>query len=255
MHPKTKLQLLSNFIEKRNHRRGTVANLEMIRYAEKSITDKIKFPVKNVLYVGIGHGLDAILNILDQKYENVYGVDPFIETDGNGDEDYGALLDLIRSLDLNNNISIFRETIQDFLLKNNSIKFDLVIFKDSLHHIFVTKDSLNRSDLKVNYDNLVEKLHSLINVDGNVLIVEVSRFNLRRVAKKLGLYKTIMDYDTKQQPRQWIEPYLNLGWQVHSFNDYIPYKLRFLNKYKKLSKIFFPRYSFGEVYSVLLKKR
>ena len=84
-----------NFIDaviSRGKRRGLTGDVVRLRYANDCFYNSVEQPSESVLYVGVGHGLDALLTLNDGLVNNITGVDPFIGEHGNDDEDYESLL-------------------------------------------------------------------------------------------------------------------------------------------------------------------
>jgi len=224
---KLKPALLEKHISRRAAHRSLTVNLTKMRYVQTSLFSMVpEDNRKRALYVGVGHGHDATLALLSEMVEEVIGVDPFIETDGNGDEDYRALLELIDELELNNSFTVERKTIQDYLATCNKT-FDLIIVSDALHHIFVTTDLLSHSELFADAVSLFSDLYRVSNKSGMMVISEVEKYGLRPWLNRTGVLKGNIDFSTKQPSCEWKKAAEKASWKLCNVRNYIPYQLRF----------------------------
>lgn len=153
----------------------------------------------NALFVGVGHGHDAIIQMLLSRIQKVDGVDPFFPKDGNDDTDYVALLSLIKDLDSQGRFSVHKEIIQDYL-KTCRKKFDLIVLPDVLHHIFVTEERLDRTALHDQCVNLFRRLASVSNESGVMIISDAPRSGLRCALANHGFINSAVNYKTKGNP-------------------------------------------------------
>lgn len=220
--------LLEKHISRRAEHRGLTVNLTKMRYVQASLFSMIpEENRKRALYVGVGHGHDATLALLSGMVEEIIGVDPFVETDGNGDEDYRDLLELINKLKLNNSFTVERKTIQDYLATCNKT-FDLIIISDALHHIFVTTALLSHSELFADAVSLFSDLYRVSNKSGVMVISEVERYGLRPWLNRIGVLKGHIDFPTKQPSYEWKKAAEKASWKLCDIRNYVPYPLRFV---------------------------
>lgn len=91
------LTVLKTAIETRSRKRNLTANLDKLSYANEISLEHIpeNNPSKDVLLIGVGSGHDVVSNLLQNKFHSALGIDLYIATDGNDDEDYRTLLELI----------------------------------------------------------------------------------------------------------------------------------------------------------------
>jgi hypothetical protein len=220
------IRLLSNHIESRNITRRLKVNINKLAYSNNYLfVNNSSMKQKSALHIGLGHGHDTILSLLNNDINTAVGVDPFIESDGNGDSDYSGLLQLRDEMNLTERLQVFRLSIQDYLKKNDK-KFDLIIINDVLHHMFVTKKRLDKSSLFLEAVGFFSKLKNASH-DSTVLVVsDRIRHGFRPMLITIGLSKSETDYSTKQSARQWTKAIEKSGWKLFHTVNYIPYPLK-----------------------------
>lgn len=211
-------------IEMRAKRRGLYISVEKFRYANNYIYP-VKDTIEKALYVGIGHGQDAIIALLDNKVKKIIGVDPYISEDGNDDIDYKELNELILQCNLSERIEIHRTTVQDYMRSDANNKFDLIIFNDVLHHIFWTEKLLDQSEYYNGAVELFSMISSLLNDDGMVVVADVVRTGIRPLMVTLGLINTAVVYKAKQPSSQWSKA-ASSSFRLLKRRAYIPYMFR-----------------------------
>lgn len=223
-------EVLIKSIEQRSEKRGLASSIEKMRYALKLFFLPIRRnKFSKVLFVGVGHGHDALLALLENKTDVVVGVDPFIAEDGNDDEDYDELVALINELNLTNRFFLHKETIQSFLEKTSEV-YDLIIITDVLHHIFVTCEPLSQSQCFHVAKALFGQLRMAAAAPNSVLAIsEAYRFGLRPWLSRKGLIEGHVDYHTKQSPSQWEYAATAGGWKYIETRVYVPFALRKLS--------------------------
>jgi SAM-dependent methyltransferase len=174
--------------------------------------------------VGCGHGLDALLAILDGHIESVVGVDPY-EKGGNNYDDYVELLKLIEECSLKDRFIVERTDCESHI---NGIEddFDLIVAADVMHHIFATRSLLHLSSLYTKAASLFKSFARSTKPHGMIAISEVHRDGLRPFLKKLGILKTHLSYGDKQNWHEWHRPAVEAGWKLVSVKNYVPYAFR-----------------------------
>jgi SAM-dependent methyltransferase len=222
--------ILKQAMEKRAKHRGLKVDFERMRYFNSALfEDEIGVVNSNTLYVGCGHGHDALLALLDGLTQCVVGVDPYISGHGNNDEDYRLLGEIIDELDLAGRFAVKRMLIQDYLEETDQ-KFDRIVINDVLHHIFVTDERLTKSDLFSDAVELFASLSEVLTDDGALLIADVGRHGFRqyvhRVARPLGVSHFQGNYTHKQQWNEWDAAVQKGGWRLMALRNYVPYGLR-----------------------------
>lgn len=219
------VQLVETSIEKRAERRQLHVSLAHMRYVQECFFEDIPAPCRGkALYVGCGHGHDALLALLDGFVTSVVGIDPY-EEGGNDNEDYVELLSLIDACGLTDRFTVLRGDAVSYV-RDVQGEFDLIVCADVMHHIFETPDILHRSDL---YDGAVQVFGDFATActpHGMMAISEVHRHALRPFLKNLGVLKGHVDYTTKQNWGAWSRTATAGGWSLSAVRNYIPYAFR-----------------------------
>ncbi|MBN2354054.1 MAG: hypothetical protein JXD23_15895 [Spirochaetales bacterium] len=214
-------------ILQRSERRIVSTAIDNLRYYNEKIYRYLKrADATQVLYIGIGHGHDALLALLDNRVEKIIGADPYISCDGNDEEDYGKLLGLVEHYSLENRLTLYKGTIEDFCASRSDLRFDAIFMLDVLHHIFITRSPITRSPLA---DLAVETFRMLrsISTDTTHLIVsEKTRRGLRPFLSRIGIRYSSADYSTKQQFTQWNRLARKGGWRLSHLHNYVPHSFR-----------------------------
>jgi hypothetical protein len=217
-------------MEARAKKRGLTGDFARLRYANGYIFDRSSTRPRYVLYVGIGHGLDALLALLDGKCTAVVGVDPYVAADGNDEEDYSDLITLIKDLKLGDRFEVHRKTIAVYLATSHPVA-DRIIVNDVLHHIFLTTEPLRQSELFERVQTLFAMLRKVAGSNTKLIVGDVSRTGMRPVLGRLGLYHASIKYRTKQNWREWDAAISAAGWRRQCLIDYVPYRLRHIRRW------------------------
>lgn len=212
-------------IHARMLRRSLTGSLEGMRYANGYAF--VDSPANNTLYVGVGHGLDALLALADDHMKKAIGVDPFIAEHGNDEDDEATLARLIADLGLAGRFVLHKGVIQDYRPAKSDLP-DLVVINDVLHHIFETRERLRRSALYPQAVELFQHLHEISAPGARLVIGDVSRHGLRQLLGRIGLHQAHIDWNTKQNWREWDAAVRRGGWRRLAATDYVPYRLRSL---------------------------
>lgn len=211
--------------------RGLTVDYKKLEYFVKEFFNPIDLPQNaKALFVGLGHGHDAVLALAETTLSTIVGVDPFIENHGNGVSDHDELINLVNELGLSEKIEIKKMHVQEYL-RDCVEKFDVIVCADVLHHIFVTPLSLNKSECAREAEELFKSFHSVLNRDGRLLISETSRHGLRPFLAKRNVLKTEVDYTTKQDFSEWVICASNAAWNLERVSNYVPYQLRNFSRY------------------------
>lgn len=220
------LKSFESAVTARCSRRGSSADATRFRYANARIYASLAgHPASHALYVGVGHGLDALLALEDGLAQRVTGVDPFVGEHGNDEGDYHNLLELIGETGLADRFRLVRATVQEYI-EGQEASFDLIICNDVLHHIFVTETPLQRSDLADEAESLFRAFHEVCTSRALLVIGEPERHGPRQVLTHIGLLGGSVEYSTKQASGEWRDAATRAGWRFVARRYYVPWRLR-----------------------------
>ncbi len=219
--------LLKDKITERAKRRKLTVSIEKMRYANESMLNyENGNTFKNALYVGVGHGHDVLLSLMDEFIENAVGVDPYCDKDGNPEHEYEELISNISELKLDNRFSVVKSNVEDYLKNIETERFDLVVLSDVLHHIFVSRAPLAKSSCFIECIKLFSMLKNA-SLPGAVMIIhDMQRHGLRPWLSRIGIPNSKINYKTKQNEQQWIKAAQKGGWYLDRIDTYVPHALR-----------------------------
>lgn len=222
----SELRLLDQAITARSQRRGLLADLGRLRYANGYIYGRRRRgAAQTVLYAGVGHGLDALLALLDGDAERIIGVDPYHAEEGSDDSDYLTLQQLIATCGLARQFELHRCTLDEYRWEPGN-RIDRIVFNDVLHHIFVTRQALIRSPLFSDATRLFTHLHAAAAAQTQLVVGDVMRHGLRPLLARAGIIHSCIKYPTKQDWQEWDAAAKAGGWRRRSVINYLPYRLR-----------------------------
>ena len=245
-------KLIEQDIQERADKRGLHGTISHIRYFNRCLNQFIKKGKhKKALFVGVGHGHNAAICLLDGLVEYVIGVDPYIADDGNNSEDHKKLLTIIDSCNLRERFKVEKKTIQSYL-EDVSEDFDLIICSDVLHHIFVTEEHLSKSDLSSQAIHLFKRFSDISRDNGMLVISEVQRYGIRPFLKNAGFIKKNMDYRTKQPWVEWKKAAVEADWDFVNIRNYVPYRFR---EKRKVFEGILGRYTLCDKYFLYYSKK
>lgn len=212
----------------RRARRGSTADRPRLRYANARLYAPLAAgsPPAHTLYVGVGHGLDALLALEEGLTRRVTGVDPFIGEQGNDEEDYRALRALVENAEAAARFRIERMTIQEYLTHDDAGPFDFIVCNDVLHHVFWTEELLRRSELAAAAVALFRELQAVASPTAMLAIGEPERHGPRQMLKRMGLLGGAVNYAAKQPSSEWRAAAERAGWRLVSRRYYVPWALR-----------------------------
>jgi hypothetical protein len=220
---------LEDAIILRAKRRNLTVNLDKMTYVDQWIFSHTKSKCRNALYVGVGHGHDALYALLEGNVDRVVGVDPYVESDGSDEQDYDELKELIERYDLHDRFKVYKTTVQDYLIHSEEM-FDHVFLIDVLHHIFATKNRLQKSKYFVEAVDLFKSIWERTDSGGRLIAVEVERYGLRQLLVRMGFVKGFINYSTKQPWRAWTAAMTRANFSYVDKSIYIPWAFRSLKR-------------------------
>ena len=216
---------LEDAIIRRAKRRNLTVNLEKMAYVDRWIFSHTKGTCRNALYVGVGHGHDALYALLEGNVDRAVGVDPYIESDGSDEQDYNELNELIERYNLQDRFKVYKARVQDYLAHSEEM-FDHIFLIDVLHHIFAIKSLLRRSRYFAEAVNLFKSIWECTDYGGRLIAVEVERHGLRQLLVRMGVIKSFIDYSTKQPWYEWTAAMTKANFSYVDKSIYIPWALR-----------------------------
>jgi hypothetical protein len=206
-------------------RRGLSVNPDRIAYLQGYVSPYLEKHGERVLYVGVGHGHDALYALLTGLIKKAVGVDPYPGGQGNDHEDYQALKGLIESYGLEDRFEVHPCVIQEYLSADVG-SFTAVMAFDVLHHIFVTTDRLSRSPLYPEVVSLCRGLAETTDDGGLFLVQEAEPRGLRQFMKNRGFLSGTVNYATKQSFSEWRKAISAAGFVFRERQVYVPWALR-----------------------------
>ena len=213
-------QVLSNAISARGAKNGLHITSGHIEY----VVDELFYPVGNrgaVLYVGIGHGQDAIMALMNANVRTITGIDPY----KTNVHEYVDLLSLIKKYELEGFFNLHKTSLEEYLSNlTPKTKFDSIVCCDVLHHIFATGTLVLRDSLV--YIRALETFKKLRSVGNNLIVSDVQRHGLRPFLAKYGILKTGVNYQKKQDWQEWNHVITEAGWKLKEKKTYVPFALR-----------------------------
>ena len=217
---------LEQVIQARADRRGIRVDAARLRYANSCLYEMLSGPPpQTALYVGVGHGHDALLALTNGLVQGIVGVDPYIGSHGNDEQDYRDLLGLIEENRLSERFTVERSRIEDYL-DDPAGPFDMILFNDVLHHIFVTEKRLGESDDFAAAVDLFGRLAEVAGAEGTMVVADVERHGLRPFLHNRHVLKGSMNYRTKQSWREWAKAATAGGWSLVRLCNYVPWQFR-----------------------------
>jgi hypothetical protein len=202
---KNKIDLLKKTVREWSDGEGANISVESFKQEVDLLYKKTgKNNFSRILEVGSGSGLFGVYLVLSGLTKELLGIDPSFSK--KNDDNEFEIENLINVLGLNDKVIFKPETIEEFLEKNNFQEYyDLVYFRQSLHHIYERKGNLFE-DKKI-IDDFIS-IKKLIKEGGLVCILEADRpscFNrfLHDSYRRLrGSGK--MEWDSKRTKGEWV---------------------------------------------------
>jgi len=225
------LALLEQEIEARNRRLGLTEAVCKMDHALDYLRPFYAAHGRRVLFVGVGQGHDALHALLHGAVDSVVGVDPYFDDDGNGDEDYRALLSLIERLGVGERFEVHKQTLQEFAADNGPAMAgacSMAVIPFTMHHVFETREPLGRSQLLAPATAFFAEVRRMLEPGGVLALVETARHGLRPLLKRAGLLKGPVGYASKQDMGQWRRAVEPAGFALVRHQVYTPYALRSL---------------------------
>ncbi len=164
----------------------------------------------NVLEIGCGTGAWAIWAALHGA-ERVFGIDP--EANGSTARSLGTLKGTIETLGLSRTVTATNHFLHQVAAQKE--RFDVVVMYNVVNHL--DEDAVvvlheNRTAFEC-YVSILEKLRSLMNAGGWVIVADCARTNLwPRLGFRSPLANTI-EWHKHQDPQIWIDVFRRAGFR------------------------------------------
>lgn len=212
-------------IAERSSRRGLCLDLARLDY-QLGYGERFFLECgERVLFVGVGHGFDALRALQSGRVSVAVGVDPYFGDHGNDEGDLDTLVKLAGRMGLAERLSVHRMAVQEYLRDNREPFTGMVVF-DVLHHIFEDSRNLRSTSRWRELVDFMRLLHAGLAPGGGVLIQETEPVGLRQLATRMGWLKGTVDYSTKQSWRVWAGAASKAGFEVKKRTTYVPFALR-----------------------------
>jgi len=198
--------------------------------------------VERLLEIGSGSGWFLVTAVVVDFADEGVGIDPAIPEAGTKVEEILETETLIHRMKLDDRVSFHKETFKEFLAESCQKPYDLIVFRNALHHIY-PKKPFGKEDWNANFcikDLTIAR--NLLNPGGYIYIVEacpgtwVVRM-LYNLARALRGSSTI-DWLTKRTKKQWIDILEKAGFECIG-QAYLPFSLPFTGKFDigKLTRV------------------
>lgn len=171
-----KLQEINESVKRWASRKGAFITLES--YAHEIATwSKIAgvSRVRRVLEIGSGSGWFLVTAVALGFAVEATGVDPAIPEAGTNVEEISDTEEIIQRLGLSDRVRLCRGTFQDILAEREHEKYDLLVFRNTLHHIY---PRLNTGGQDQHAKQCIDDLRSarrLLKPSGYIYVMEASR--------------------------------------------------------------------------------
>lgn len=196
-----------------------VDELHCIHHHYKELKQTISFTNKSILDIGCGDGKFLILISLLEDPLFCLGLDL-------GSNEFLTFKHYINQLNIKN-IELKQEDICDFYL--DGMKFDIITANYSLHHIFPSTENLLKSEnYKPVFTSLLNKIHSLLKLNGIFIIKEITGRNLSRYWSSFGNQVGLggINWNTKHFPNEYIQMLKKANFKKIGLYYSMPYLIR-----------------------------
>ena len=216
--------ILDQFIRERWSNRFTI---ETYKHILSYYLDAVPLDGKRFLDVGCGNGLLLSTLAIIAKPKLAVGLDNY-KGEGSPLSDYTFIKRMSSSLSLTNLKVVIGNA---FHLPFNENSFDMISISHCLHHIYESRVRLEDAKEEEILDiiMLLKGIYNSLAEDGVLVVSEVPRYSMLRCARLVGLLKNI-DFQTKQEPDDWIYILKKVGFNNFKIKYHTPYPLRFFKK-------------------------
>ena len=182
--------------------------------------------VSRIIEIGCGSGLFLVAAIATGFAEAGLGIDPEIGAHGTDEGENAHAIALRDSLNLGDQIEFRQVTMESLLTEGNGEHFDLVVFRNSLHHIHERPhDEKDRGPADQQCLKDLATARGLLKEPGFIHIMDASRppqiygalYNIYRRAARKGR----LDWSGKRTSKEWMAILSSAGFR-HIGSESLP---------------------------------
>ncbi|MFQ5328470.1 MAG: class I SAM-dependent methyltransferase [Thermodesulfobacteriota bacterium] len=217
--------ILDDFIKERWSHRFSIDTYEHIA---SYYIDEVPLNGKRLLDIGCGNGLMLSTNCIVAKPKLAVGIDNY-QGEGSPTSDYHFAKKVQSRLSL----PCLKLLLGDaFKLPFHENTFDMIYVSHCLHHIYESRVRLRKAEESAtnSLTALLGDIYTTLADDGVAVVAEVPRYSIQRFGRLFGLLKDT-DFQTKQEPRDWIYALKKAGFKRFRVKYHTPYPLR---RFKKI---------------------
>jgi len=183
---------------------------------------------KRFLDIGCGNALLLAANCITTDPKLAVGLDNY-RGEGSPVSDYNFAAKLQSELSLPHLKLVLGDACA---LPFGNNEFDMIYISHCLHHIYESKVRLRRAKegAMTHLIAAIKSIFTTLSDEGVLVIAEVPRHSMLRVGKLLGFSKDT-DFQTKQEPRDWIYALQKADFKRFKVKYHTPYPLR---RFKKI---------------------
>lgn len=171
-----------------------------------------KETVDQAVEIGSGSGLFLLTAVALGFIERATGVEPSFEKDGTSSDEVDKTKEYISKLDLSERIAFTADTFETFCKTQSSSYFDMILFRQTLHHIFDKEVESNQACIAS-----LASLRSQLSDNGHIVILEASErshlhkslYSIYRSMRGIGQIK----WPDKRSTTEWVELLKEAGYK------------------------------------------
>ncbi len=175
---------------------------------------------KRMLEIGSGSGWFLITAVAIGFAEEGVGVDPARRADGTDIQEIKRAKSTVKELGLNERVRFHICSFEDFLVRKDlyvlkNEKFDLLVFRNTLHHIYPRLEGTNYDEFANKCIKDLHIAHHLLNEHGYLYVMEATRPS-KFYSAMYNFYRTlrgapIMNWTAKRTPFEWTQIFEKAG--------------------------------------------
>ena len=164
--------------------------------------------VSRILEIGCGSGLFSVSAIALGFADSAVGVEPAIEEHGTKPEDVKRTEEIVAALNLRDRVSFRHETFREMLQEPASEGYDLLVFRNSLHHLYERQHCEGAETLAIeSFRDDLTAARALMEDMPYIYIMEASRPN-PVYSRMFDWYRRAtgrekIDWESKRTRKEW----------------------------------------------------